>query len=255
MNNLVEELYLPRTLHARQRLFGGVGDALVGSSISAPELELFFICFSARGVRMTEPVEGWIFRAGERCTAVGLERLGRALKIHATQEANHHLMMIEDTKTLVDRWNRRHNYQFDASALLDAPATPGIDAYVKLHEDVIGSQAPFCQLAIEYEIEGLSVTLGPKLMQQVERMLGKEILQGLSFLREHVEVDAGHTLFNRAELERLLLQDSTFAQQLGRVGSAALDAYAQFLTECLSWAKQKWAAISTFERRPEAVLS
>jgi hypothetical protein len=244
VTELVERHYLPLTQDARRRLFAGAGDPLVGDTVSAPEFELFLIAFSSRGVRMTEPVESWIRRAGQRCHEVGLERLGRALQKHAEHEANHHLMMIEDTHLLVKRWNDRHDRALDAQALLDMPPLPATEDYVNLHEDVIRSRAPFAQLAIEFEIEGLSVSLGPKLMQQCERLLGREALQGLSFLREHVAVDAGHTLFNMQELERLLTAKPDAVEPLGAAGSAALDAYAGFLSGCLSWARDTWAEMS-----------
>jgi hypothetical protein len=246
-HSLVEQLYLPGTREARRRFFADVGDRLVEDSVSAPEFELFLIYFCALGVNMTEPVESWIKRAGERCVVLGLDALGRTLKIHATHEANHHLMMIDDTRTLTSRWNARHTQQLDADALLASPPTPGIRAYVDLHEDVIIGETPFCQLAIEYEIEGLSVSLGPKLMQKCERMLGKEGAQGLSFLKEHIAIDAGHTLFNAAELERLMAPALERAELLGRTGSRALDAYGMFLTECFSLAKARWAEVSVGE--------
>ena len=45
------------------------------------------------------------------------------------------------------------------------------------------------QLAIEYEIEMLSVTYGPRLIERCTELLGSEIIESLSFLRDHVELD------------------------------------------------------------------
>jgi hypothetical protein len=239
VTKLVDRLYLPRTQEAQRRLFQTAGDPLVGPTMSAFELELFLIRFCSLGVHMTEPVEGWIRRAGERCSELGFGRLGRALRLHAVHEANHHLMMIEDTRKLVERFNGRHEQKLDADSLLSGGPTLATDAYVQLHEDVICGPAPFCQIAIEFEIENLSVTLGPRLIEQCRRLLGPEILAGLSFLHEHVAIDVGHTLFNRAELERVLLEDPQRAERLGHAGSAALDAYASFLRECLAWSPLK----------------
>jgi hypothetical protein len=235
VTKLVEELYLPRTLEARKRLLEAAGDPLVDPAMDPVELELFLIRFSSMGVRMTEPVESWIRRAGERCSEIGLARLGRALQIHANQEADHHLMMIDDTRALVASFNARHAQRLDAEELLSSRPTAATETYVKLHEDVIRGPAPYCQIAIEFEIENLSVTLGPRLMQQCQRLLGPEVLQGLSFVREHIAVDAGHTLFNMAELERVLAGDPGRAELLAETGSAALDAYGGFLAECLVW--------------------
>ena len=57
---------------------------------------LHMIRFSAHGVRMTEPVTSWITRAGERCTELGREELGRALRAHARSEAGHEKLMEKD---------------------------------------------------------------------------------------------------------------------------------------------------------------
>src|SRR5262249_47495308 len=118
MRNLVSQLYLPGILEARARFARGAGAALLDPNMDPTLPELFLIHFCARGVQMTEPVESWIRRAGERCRALGAERLGRALVRHARHEANHHLMMIADTHHLVASWNQRNGPQIDAAALL-----------------------------------------------------------------------------------------------------------------------------------------
>ena len=69
-------------------------------------LFLFWINFCSQGINMTEPVEGWIRRAGERCKVLGYKKLGENLCKHAVHEAGHDLMQIEDTKRLVSRWNQ-----------------------------------------------------------------------------------------------------------------------------------------------------
>src|SRR5262249_25603347 len=151
-----------------------------------------------------EPVEDWIRRASQRCGEIGLTHLSRALALHAEQEADHHLLMLADAEHLVDRWNARHRYPLDLETLLQVEPTYGVRLYRELHEDVIGGPAPYGQLAIEYEIELLSVTYGPRLIERCRALLHPEILDSLSFLREHVELDAGHTHFNRIQLSQLL---------------------------------------------------
>jgi hypothetical protein len=209
--------------------------AVVAGAVDPALLELFLVHFTALGVAMTEPVDGWIRRAGERCKAIGLDELGVALVTHAKHEAGHHLMMIEDTKKLASRWNARHaqpGQQIDPDVLLRLPATPGVRRYRELHEAVIASDAPYGQLAIEYEIEMLSIVHGKALIANCAALLGPEILQGLSFLEEHVEVDAGHTKFNAAQLGRLLTAHPAFLASLVEAGSGALAAYAMFLDDC-----------------------
>ncbi len=210
--------------------------AMLSEDVDRDLLELFLMHFTALGVGMTEPVDGWIRRAGERCKAIGLDDLGRSLIMHAKHEAGHHLMMIDDTKKLAERWNARHADQVSADALLATPLTPGVRRYRDLHEDVIAGDTPFGQLAIEYEIEMLSIVHGKHLIENCVARLGKDIVHGLSFLEEHVEVDAGHTKFNAAELGRLVSKHPTFVGPLATAGSAALDAYAMFLDDCANLA-------------------
>lgn len=207
--------------------------AMVSEDVVPAKLELFLIHFSAYGVGMTEPVEGWIRRAGERCAAIGLSELGRALRMHADHEADHHLMMIEDTRKLVARWNEQHQPAIIADQLLARSPTPGVQRYRDLHERIVAGTAPYGQIAIEYEIERTSVAHGGALIGNCVRRLGKSILQCLSFVEEHVAIDAGHTKFNAAELARLLAAHPEFLPAVIEAGSAALAAYADFLDDCV----------------------
>lgn len=250
MGQLVSSLYTPHVVDARERFRSGIAAELGSEEMDAERFELFLIEFCSRGVRMTEPVESWIYRAGERCQAVGLAALGRTLMQHSRHEAGHHLMMIEDTRVLVQGWNARHTPPLDVDELLEARERAGTRAYIDLHERVIASAAPYCQLGIEYEIEGLSVSWAPQLMQQAKRLLGASVVQGLSFLVEHVEIDVGHTNLNESQLEKLLQSQPGFAEPLARAGSEALAAYGAFLTDCLAAAGERLSA--TRGRRPAA---
>jgi hypothetical protein len=198
-------------------------------------LEAFLISFAIVGVRMTEPVESWIRRAGRRCGELRLEHLAKALAAHAHQEADHHLLMLADARLLVERWNKGSKPELDVDALLNLPPTPGVVAYANLHEGLISGPTPYGQLAIEYEIEKLSVTYGPRLLERCAGLLGKGILVGLSFLSDHVALDAGHTNFNRIQLGRLLQEQPGFLSALVAAGSEALDAYGMFLGDCIGF--------------------
>jgi hypothetical protein len=90
----------------------------------------------------------------------------------------------------------------------------------------------------------LSIVHGKVLIGNCASVLGPEIVRSLSFLEEHIEVDAGHTKFNAAELGRLLDRHPTFLQPLANAGSSALDAYAMFLDDCAD------AATSFVKRHP-----
>jgi len=197
-------------------------------------LELFLINFCAFGVGMTEPVESWVRRAGERCEAIGLTDLGHALKMHAKHEANHHLMMIEDTKSLTAFWNeRRKGERLNAEKLLARPIPAGVAQYQKLHEDIIGSTTPYKQIAVEYEIELLSVNYGPELIGHCAQKIGPEVITRLSFVQDHVALDVGHTTFNRRELGKFLAAHPDYLDGLVDAGTQAIGAYQKYLEDCL----------------------
>jgi hypothetical protein len=212
--------------------------AILSPTIDPALLELFLVHFCAMGVHMTSPVEGWIRRAGARCVELGLEELGRALQHHAKGEAGHHLLMIADVKTLTTRWNTHGTPRLDADTLLQQPPSLGVRRYCEVHEQTIAGHTPFAQIAIEYEIEMLSLQYGQRLLTNCVAQLGRELLGCLSFLTDHVELDVGHTQFNARELEKFLSRHPTCVSTLVAAGSAALEAYAQFLTDCLECARR-----------------
>lgn len=193
---------------------------------------LFWIYFSANGVGMTETVESWIRRAGERCKALGYGELGEQLCKHAVHEADHHLMMIEDTKQLVARWNAQYTPRLDAETLLNAPFNESVLCYQKLHEDTIQSDHPYGQITIEYEIENLSVVYGPPLFKHTLDVLGKTIEGALSFVDEHIRVDVAHTKYNRKALNAFLTKHPEALSALLDSGKQALSAYWGFLDRC-----------------------
>src|SRR5262249_10498907 len=96
------------------------------------------------------------------------------------------------------------------------------------------------QLAIEFEIEMLSVAYGPKLIERCTTLLGADILEALSFLSDHVELDVGHTHFNRLQLSNMLDKNPPFLSHLVSAGAAALDAYAMFLEDCLDLGRRRF---------------
>jgi len=231
-------LYETAVEPARERLDRGhvLGSAL--GDADGPTLARFLIFFSAFGVGMTEPVPDWIRRAGERASELGYVDLGRALSAHARHEAGHHELMIRDLRRLTAFYAEKYGPSaLCADALLAEPYPPGVLRYRALHEEVIRGKAPFSQIAIEYEIEALSVRAGPRLLSRVGRVLGNDVLASLSFVEEHVALDVGHTRFNRAELARLLSNEPEVSFTLVDAGVSALEAYGAFLDDC--WARAR----------------
>ncbi|MEN9577235.1 MAG: hypothetical protein RJA70_244 [Pseudomonadota bacterium] len=212
---------------------------ILAEDVSPQLLHRFLIQYCALGVQITEPVDGWIRRAGQRCKEVGLVELGESLRKHAEHEAGHHLMFIDDVHALVGLYNSKYGATLNAGALLQQSATPKMRDYIALHEVNIAGDSPFAQVAIELEIEGLSVALGPKLIAQFEARLGKEVVAALSFLNEHIAVDVGHTALNNKLMERLLKQQPEALAKMIETGTAALAIYLDFFGECWGLARAK----------------
>ncbi|CAM4031917.1 hypothetical protein HRD49_05130 [Corallococcus exiguus] len=236
---LVEEQYLPHVTDVRHLLATGPHvTTLLDPNVEPALLEAFLIQLCALGVYMTEPVDGWIRRAGEACVKAGMVDVGEKLITHAKHEAGHHLMMVEDTKNLVASWNARRFPKLDAEALMAQAPTPAMQEYRQIHEETIAGPMPGGQVAIEYEIENLSVVFAPRLIEQCKAVLGPDVMNSLSFIKEHVELDVGHTALNEVMLNKLLGQKPEHAATIAKTGARALDIYLRFYGDCMAKARQ-----------------
>jgi GNAT acetyltransferase-like protein len=231
------EHYNQLMAQARERFEASSGLNAIRSSNNPRFLEAFLLYFSAIGAQMTEPVESWIRRAAERCSALGLQELAEALARHARAEAGHHLMMIADLRSLATHWNSRYRPLVDADELLRLTPSYGASRYCLVHEENIAGNTPFAQIAIEYEIEQLPLRYGLLFVGRCLEMFGPEILPSLSFVTEHIDLDIGHTHFNAQQLSKFIDLRPESLPSLIAAGSAALDAYAQFLTDCVELAE------------------
>ena len=230
-----EQLIAP----TRARFAASPGPQFLESpTADAIQMELFLLYFCAIGYHTTRPVEGWINRSADRCEALGLPELARALHSHARAEAGHDLMMVADVRSLATHWNSRYQSPVNADEFLSLQPTQGALRYCQVHEENIASDSPYAQIAIEYEIELLPLRFGERLIARCVELLGDDILSCLSFLTEHVVLDVGHTKFNERELKKLLAQDPTRLPKLVAAGSAILDAYAQFWGDCIQLAEE-----------------
>jgi hypothetical protein len=237
MNKSLKERYDEAVTPARERLAQSAVFEALAPGIDRDTLVLFLMNFSSWGVGMTQPVEGWIRRAGEATQRAGMEKLGRTLATHAKAEANHHEMMIADLKVLVRDWNRTHARQLDVDALLARPLPRGVHIYQLLHESTISGDMPFCELAIEFEIESMSLRVGPPWLDQCRRVLGAGADESLTFVKEHVELDVAHTAFNDRQLVEVLAVRPDSLARMADTGAAALDAFSIFFADCLDQAK------------------
>jgi hypothetical protein len=215
---------------------GRFARSLLAGDLSPSTIERFLLWFAALGVQMTRPVPDWIRRAGARCDEAGFEAVGAALVEHARHEEGHDTLFANDARALAARWNAHRSPRVDAERLLAHPPTAGMCGYMALHERTIAGPAPYAQLAIEYEIEQLSVAWGPRFLAVAGDVLGGDVETCMTFAIDHVRLDVGHTHWNRVQLGRLLGSRPDVMDALVEAGSEALDAYAAFLDDCIDLA-------------------
>jgi len=224
---------------ARERFASSAGiRGMIDPETGARTMTVFLIHFSALGIPITEPVERWILGAAEGCSALGLGDIARSLQKHAKAEAGHQQYHINDFSRLISFWNARWSPPANPAAILAHEVTRGGERYCRLHEDNIAGTTPYCQFAIEYEIERLPVQYGSQFVGNCVRLLGQEILSCMSFVTSHVEFDVGHTKFNSHFLGNLILEDPSRLAPLAAAGAAALDAFSEHLDECWELADQ-----------------
>lgn len=192
----------------------------------------FLIIWTAASIKMTERVENWIKRAGEKCVDLNFAEVGNKLQYHAKQEADHDKMLVNDIKFLIEKWNHEYNDTLTLPIVLDLCNITESQLYIALHEDVINGNHPYTQSAIEYEIERISIVYGPRILENILNTLGQNYADGISFLAEHVLLDQGHTKFNIDLLEKCISNNGNITE-LFASGDKALNIYSGFLTKCI----------------------
>lgn len=241
---LLKKLYEPYAQLARGRLESDAAlRRLLEPTLQPIVLERFLIEWMARATYMTEPVDGWIRRTGQRCVEQGLEKLGQSLITHAKSETGHHLMTIDDARALVDYWNARHEPRLRLEELLAQAPFESMKEYRRLHDDTIEGPHPVGQVAIEREVGFLAVEYVPRVMEQVEKVLGRDVADKLTFLAEHTAVDVGHTMLNEKMLEEAIQRSPEHALHYAETGARALTTYIRFMGDCLHVAEGQFTPL------------
>jgi hypothetical protein len=241
--SLVKELYEPYVLSARARISTDpVMRRLVDPAIAPEVLERFFIQYHALGVYMTEPLEGWNRRAGHRSLLLSLDTIGKSLLAHAKQASGLSQAMAEDVRELVRRWNLTHRPLLHAERLLSQYPTDTMRAYRQLVEETLTGELPPAQIAIEFELSRLTQMLGPHLLANVGRVLGREVLEGLSSLKEQSQPDAARSLNQARMMEELVRTMPENARMLAELAAEAIELNLRFTEDCLESAESALGA-------------
>ncbi len=229
----LESTYLSIVRETRERITRDDEIAWLLSDRSS-EIEVlgFLLHFCGLGVKMVEPVEGWILRAGQACERKGYVELGEQLQRAAGGEAGHHTMMLADLEVAASLWNARYAPPVAPADILGMPPTDAIERYIEIHESNIAGEHPYCQLGIEHEIETMSLILGPPLMTTLKRVV-RGADGAISFIREHVELDVTHTADGIQHIVAFSSAHPEALERIAHAGSRALGIYLDFLGECI----------------------
>jgi hypothetical protein len=143
--------------------------------------------------------------------------------------------------TVIPLLQQNIEWRLDAEEILTQPLTAGTLTYRALHETTIASEAPYSQLAIEFEIERLSITYGAAALPKMVRVLGPKALKGLQFLERRVNEGTEQTSLNERHLNQLLQDIPSALAVLTETAGMALKAYGQYLVDCLTLASTEAA--------------
>lgn len=198
---------------------------------------LFIVYYCSLGVYMTEYVSSWIKRAGLRCQEMNLPTLGTALVKHAKEEEKHDILLHNDTVALTQLINKRFKLNMDESFFLSQPLSQGVLHYRTLHEECIEGNTPYGQIAIEYEIEKVSINHGPKFIYKCVQQYGFDLIKCLSFIRSHIKLDILHTRHNKKMLSDFLKDHPEGLATTIHYGAKALQCYSEYLEDCMQLAK------------------
>ena len=203
----------------------------------------------SKGIRMTEPVPYWIKRAGIRSSEEGYPKVGKALAMHAEHEQDHHILYRNDFAKLQELWATRSSETLTFNPAFDT-GNKAVRDYIMLHEDLINGPYPYCQVAVELEIEGVSETIGKQIVSHMTDVFGLECFEAMSFITEHAEIDVGHTRFNRGLLSELLKQENVNIEALTATGEKALSIFGAYIVESIE--KGRREDLSEFEKTKES---
>lgn len=253
----IAEYYLPHVAATRARLEVDTRvAALLTEDNGSTQMLGFLIEFCALGIRMLRPVEGWLRASGEGCVAAGYEDLGRELIAASTDEAQRHLLLIDDLVQLLDIWRggvapwrkgtslsggpprRRTDDKSDALAL-DMPALVRRDCpesavrHALIREAASDPSQPYLALGVELELGHLARTLGPRLFRACEAQLGMQVFEGMQYLHSRIDRGALHNDRWMLQLEALLRACPELGPAVAVVGCEATSAMLDFFAECI----------------------
>ena len=207
---------------------------------SSKELAIFLIYFYALGYHMAQPKAKWIEQASQACKKRGLNNLNEFLASRGEEEGRRHLLMRHDLQELINLVYHRFEIRLDLEKILAlAKVSLPVTRFIQLHEERVSIEFPSQQLAIQTEIELISLLFGPNFLAFCSRKLGGEILKCLSFVRYNSSCDVSYSMENFTWIRNLLKEYPDLLNELSSGAQQALSIYTDYLNECQTLTRKK----------------
>ncbi len=249
----MKSLYEPRVLPLRAEVeTDHVLGEILASNASPVLVECSLLEWFARTPYLTQPSARWSRQAAEQCDKLGLDRIASSFRDQAAREDGRGPLSLLDARSLARTISMRRGISIDVDALLAERPTVAMRAYRVLNDEVLAADLPLGYAAIGHEIERITSTLSLALVLQVQRRLGADVAERLSWLRQRAPLGVERAAFHGSTLEEILDWMPGAADQLAEIGAGALDIYRLFLRECVQAATARARSITgdTPSQRP-----
>ena len=193
-------------------------------------LAFFLVNQCALGTTMMTDNESCTQQAGLRCQQLGYPNIGETLINQAKHQAKHLQLITKDFHALINWLNQKYKLNINADKYLKKlTITPSVKKYCALNEVNAHNETPYCQMAINYEVERLSTVHGFTLVNLCILKLGPSALKQLSLIRHLTKHNPKQSQSSKHQMQQLLDKCPQALTKLVATANATLQAYAEFI--------------------------
>ncbi len=227
----VKALYLPRVAAIRAQLVTATDELL--AELGTTEAMLGFLLeYCAMRIGPLRPIPSWLVTAAREAALAGHELVAAELRLAATREREHRLLLVEDLVALRETWNRRVDEadEIDLRALVQREPEAATQRHAKLRE--LAAADPLAMIATELELAELGRTFGPALVAACQATLGDDAQGCLGFVRARAEDAQRRADVRLLRLDALLVEQPEQARSWAAVSSTVISSYVDALWAC-----------------------
>ena len=213
-------------------------------------LEFFLLHHCVLGRLMTEQIGDWLNAAVNKSDALGYGELSRSLAEYRDIGFKRHELLGKDLPLLLQWINRRHQIELVSSYFHKKSVSEGVKKFLKLHEQVLKGKQPYRELAIQYEMERITMVHGYTLIQWCKLRFGKSVLRNLSAFRYQIKNNQQRTIILEQIQKQFIKKHPEVVDDMIEASVATLECYARYLVDCFDLAEQ---SVHKFIKVPEPV--